>query len=357
MPEGTVFFAQEPIIRVTASIIEAQIIESFLLNTINLQTMIASKASRVAYAAAGRPVYDFSLRRTHGAYAGIKVARASFIAGCLGTSNVLAGKLYNIPTVGTMAHSFVMSFKQEIESFLAYSNTFPKNTTLLVDTYNTKKGIENAITIGLYLKEGKHRLRGIRLDSGDIVSLSKLARSMLDKAGLNYVKILASGNLDEFKIKDLIRKGACVDSFGVGTNMGASVDAPFLDVIYKISEVTDEEGNFLPTMKLSRGKITYPGRKQVFRIRTKGGRFIEDVLGLEKERIKGSPLLIKAVDKGRIIYKTPPLDRIRKSLNNNLLNFPGALKGIESKYKYPVRISKQLKMLRQDLTRQLKKRQ
>ncbi|MCX5702075.1 MAG: nicotinate phosphoribosyltransferase [Candidatus Omnitrophica bacterium] len=357
MPEGTVFFAQEPIIRVTASIIEAQIIESFLLNTINLQTMIASKASRVAYAAAGRPVYDFSLRRTHGAYAGIKVARASFIAGCLGTSNVLAGKLYNIPTVGTMAHSFVMSFKQEIDSFLAYSNTFPKNTTLLVDTYNTKKGIENAITIGLYLKEEKHRLSGIRLDSGDIVSLSKLARSMLDKAGLNYVKILASGNLDEFKIKDLISKGACVDSFGVGTNMGTSVDAPFLDVIYKISEVTDEEGNFLPTMKLSKGKITYPGRKQVFRIRAKGGRFIEDVLGLEKERIKGLPLLIKVVDKSRIIYKTPPLDRIRKSLNNNLLNFPGALKGIESKYKYSVRISKQLKMLRQDLTRQLEKRQ
>ncbi|MFH1640984.1 MAG: nicotinate phosphoribosyltransferase, partial [Candidatus Omnitrophota bacterium] len=175
--------------------------------------------------------------------------------------------------------------------------------------------------------------------------------------GLDYVKILASGNLDEFKIKELVARGVCADSFGVGTNMGTSADAPSLDVIYKISEVTDSRGNFLPTMKLSKGKATYPGRKQVFRVRTKRGRFIKDVLGLEKEKIKGSPLLIKVVDKGRITYRIPSLGRIRKTLDNDLTNFPRALKGLHNEYTYPVHVSKQLNMLRQDLKRQLEKRQ
>ena len=357
MPEGTVFFANEPIIRVTASIIEAQLIESFLLNTINLQTMIASKASRVVLAAEGRGVYDFSLRRTHGSDAGIKVARASFLAGCSGTSCVLAGKLYKIPVTGTMAHSYVMSFKHELDSFLAYSNTFPERTTLLVDTYDTKKGIENAIRIGLYLKAARYRLQGIRLDSGDIVNLSKLARRTLNKAGLDYVSVLASGNLDEFRIKELLDRGALIDIFGVGTNMGTSFDAPSLDVIYKISEVTDESGDFLPTMKLSTDKITYPGRKQVFRIQGKGGRFIKDTLSLERERIKGKPLLIKVVENGRVIYRLPSLDKIRISVKNNLSKFPDAMKEVYFSYEYPVIISPQLKKLRHALTVQLEKRQ
>jgi len=357
MPEGTVFFANEPLMRVTAPIIEAQLIESFLLNTINLQTMIASKATRVAGAACGRGVYDFSFRRTHGADAGIKVARASFIAGFKGTSCVLAGKLYKIPVTGTMAHSYVMAFKHELDSFLAYSTTFPERTTLLVDTYNTKKGIENAIRIGLYLESIKHRLQGIRLDSGDIAALSKSARSQLDKAGLNYVKIFASGNLDEFKIKELLAKGAQVDNFGVGTNMGTSSDAPSLDVIYKISEVTDENGDFLPTMKLSKGKVTYPGRKQVFRIKDKRGRFIKDILGLEKERINGEPLLIKIIQKGRIIYRLPALDKIRILLKNNLAKFPKAVRDTYPGWEYPVVISPQLKKLRRVLASQLEKRQ
>jgi len=357
IPEGEIFFPNEPVIRVTASIIEAQIIESFLLNTINLQTMIASKASRVVLSARDREVYDFALRRTHGQDAGIKVARSSYIAGFSGTSNVLAGKLYNIPVAGTMAHSFVMSFKHEIDAFLAYSETFPHKTILLVDTYDTRIGIENAVTIGLYLKEKGWRLQGIRLDSGDIVSLSKLARRMLDRAGLNYVKIFASGNLDEFKIKDLLKRGARVDSFGVGTNMGTSIDAPSLDVIYKISEVTNEDGRFLPTMKLSKGKVTYPGRKQVFRIQDKRRRFIKDILGLEKEKIRGRPLLKKVVESGRVIYKTPSLDKIRISVRKNLSGFPEKLKDITLRYKYPVIISPQLKKLRSALAQQLEKRQ
>jgi nicotinate phosphoribosyltransferase len=357
MPEGTVFFANEPVIRVTASIIEAQIIESFLLNTINLQTMIAAKASRVVNASLGRAVFDFSLRRTHGSDAGIKVARSSYIAGCSGTSNVLAAKLYKIPVVGTMAHSFVMSFRHEIDSFLAYSSTFPERTTLLVDTYDTKKGIENAINIGLYLKAKKHRLQAIRLDSGNIIVLSRLARKMLDKAGLNYVKIFASGNLDEFKIKEIIERGSCVDNFGVGTNMGTSIDVPSLDVIYKISEVTDDNGAFLPTMKLSKGKVTYPGRKQIFRVQDRRGRFIKDILGLEKEAARGKPLLIKVVSKGKIVYRTPSLDKIRRYLKNNLTRFPEELKELYPGYKYPVIVSVQLRKLRQALARQLEKRQ
>jgi nicotinate phosphoribosyltransferase len=357
MPEGTIFFPPEPVIRVTAPIIEAQIIESFLLNTVNLQTMIASKASRVVSAAAGRGVYDFSLRRTHGPDAGIKVARSSYIAGFKGTSNVLAASLYDIPVAGTMAHSFVMSFKHEIDSFLAYSSTFPDKTILLVDTYKTKKGIENAIAVGLRLKEKNKRLLGIRLDSGDIVKLSKLARKMLDSAGLGYVKIFASGNLDEFRIEDLLKRGACVDSFGVGTNMGVSLDAPFLDVIYKISEVTDEEGKFLPTMKLSQGKVTYPGRKQVFRIRDRRGGFIKDILGLENEKIKGQSLLIKVVDKGRIVYKSSGVDKVRKSVKAGLFRFSPELQGAYPRYRYPVTISPGIRKLRSALSRQLNQRQ
>jgi len=357
MPEGEVFFPNEPLIRVTAPIIEAQIIESFLLNTINLQTMIASKASRVVSVAQGCRLYDFSLRRTHGPEAGIKVARAAYIAGFHGTSNVLAGKLYGIPVAGTMAHSFVMSFKYEIDSFLAYANTFPGKSILLVDTYDTRNGIKNALKLGLYLKARGYRLLGIRLDSGNIAVLSKLARRLLDKAGLSYVKIFASGNLDEFKISKLLKVGACVDSFGVGTNMGTSIDAPCLDVIYKVSEVTDATGEFFPTMKLSRAKVTYPGRKQVFRVTDKQGRFVRDILGLADDRIRAKPLLRKIVAKGKVIYKTPPLDKIRGFLKNRLDKFPPGLKDLGAGYRYPVLVSPRLKKLQAALARHLEKRQ
>jgi nicotinate phosphoribosyltransferase len=353
MREGEVFFANEPVIRVTASIIEAQIIESFLLNTINLQVMIASKASRVVSAAAGRGVYDFSLRRTHGKDAAIKAARSAYISGFRGTSNVLAGKLYGIPIAGTMAHSFVMSFASELESFQAYADTFPKRTILLVDTYDTKKGIANAVEVALGLKKKGYNLLGIRLDSGDMASLSRLGRKMLDASGLNYVKIFASGNLDEFKIKGLLDKGALVDNFGVGTHMGVSIDAPCLDVIYKISEISPTGKKFLPTMKLSKGKVNYPGRKQVFRMKDKQGNFAKDILALEKEKINGRPLLTKVVNNGKIIYKAPSLEEIRKYLNVSLSVFPKEMKKVYSKYKYPVEVSPALKKLTGGLRRKL----
>ncbi|MEW6101961.1 MAG: nicotinate phosphoribosyltransferase, partial [Candidatus Omnitrophota bacterium] len=228
---------------------------------------------------------------------------------------------------------------------------------LLVDTYGTKKGIENAITIGLYLKEKGHRLQGIRLDSGDIVNLSKMGRRMLDEAGLGFVKIFASGNLDEFKIAGLLRRGAYADSFGVGTNMGTSIDAPSLDVIYKISEASDEEGNFLPTMKLSRNKVTYPGRKQVFRIENKKGPFVKDILGLESEGIMGRPLLAKVMQRGRLLFRHPELNRIRSRLKDNLRRLPEEQKGLYVKDNYKVEISPGLSRLRKGLIRQLVKRQ
>jgi len=357
LPEGELCFANEPILRVEANIIEAQILEGFLLNTINLQTMLASKASRIVIAAKDKQLYDFSLRRTQGQDAAIKAARCSYIAGFSGTSNVLAGFLYNIPVVGTMAHSFVMSFPKEIESFLAYSNCFPEKTILLVDTYNTEKGIKNAIKVGLQLKKRGFRLLGIRLDSGDIVSLAKKARQMLDRAGLNYVKILASGNLDEYKIEKILKSQPPIDSFGVGTHMGTSSDSPYLDVIYKLSQVSYDKKKFLPTMKLSQKKSNYPGRKQIYRIKDKDGIFLRDILGLEEEKIKGIPLLRKVIDKGKIVYRSPNLEKIKEYALENLSYLSSSYKDINKKVVYPVIISKGLDKLTKDLRKNLKNRQ
>jgi nicotinate phosphoribosyltransferase len=256
-----------------------------------------------------------------------------------------------------MAHSFVMSFKHEIDSFLAYAGTFPQKTTLLVDTYNSRRGIENAVTVGLYLKEKNCRLQGIRLDSGDIVSLSRFARRSLAAAGLGFVKIFASGNLDEFKIQRLLERGAAVDYFGVGTNMGTSIDAPALDAIYKLSEITDESGKFSSVMKLSKAKVTYPARKQAYRISDRQGRFVRDILGLAGERIHGRPLLIKVVNKGKVIYQSPALEDVRSRLKESLDNFPASLKKMGCAYKYPVFISPGLKKVRDRLLKQLKKGQ
>jgi len=353
--EGEIFFPNEPILRVTAPIIEAQIIESFLLNTINLQTTIATKATRVVLAAKDRGVYDFSLRRTQGADAGIKAARCSYIAGCRGTSNVLAGKIYGIPIVGTMAHSFVMSFENELESFLSFAKSFPENSILLIDTYDNLKGLRNAITVAKELEQKGKRLKAIRLDSGDLVKISKRVRKILDENRLNYVKIFASGNLDEYKIEDLLKEKALIDNFGVGTNMGVSTDLPYTDVIYKISEISNK-GEFLPTMKLSKGKLTYPGRKQVYRIRDKNGFLKEDILGLEEENLEGEPLLICVMREGKIAYPLPKLDEIQRYLRKNLEKIPLRFKELRRKSIYPVKISPGLKKLTLNLKKNLKSR-
>lgn len=355
VPEGTVVFPTEPLIRVTAPIIEAQIVETFILNTVNLQTTIATKASRAVNAAKGRPIIEFGLRREHGTDAGMKVARSSYIAGCSGTSNVLAGMKYGIPVFGTMAHSFVMSFNKEIDSFRAFVKTFPDKSTLLIDTFDNLKGAEKAAKVAKELEKRGFKLGGVRLDSGDLAEISKKVRELLDQNGLNYVKIFASGDLDEYRIEELLKKGAEIDAFGVGTRMGTSEDRPYVDVIYKLSEKMDENGEFSPIMKLSEGKVTLPGRKQVVRIKDEKGNFVKDVIALDGEKIGGEPLLVKVMEKGKMVYDLPSLDGIRKKALENLAKLPLKYKKLKDAPRYPVQLSPELRRLVKDLTEKVKK--
>ncbi len=258
LPEGTPFFENEPILEIVAPIGEAQVIETLAINQIGFETLIASKAARVVAAAAGRAVIDFGSRRAHGLDAAIKAARAAYVAGAVSTSNVLAGRLYGIPIAGTMAHSFVQAFDQEIEAFRAFARVYPE-TVLLVDTYDTIEGVKKVIALAKELGDA-FKVRAVRLDSGDLVALSKGARALLDAAGLSKVGIFASGGLAEAKIAELLSSGAPIDGFGVGTDLVVSGDAPSLDIVYKLTEYAGEG-----RIKLSSGKRTLPGRKQVFR--------------------------------------------------------------------------------------------
>ncbi len=353
IPEGTVVFPNEPLIRVTAPIIEAQLVETFLLNTVNLQTMIATKASRVIHAAKGKSVIEFGLRREHGIDAGMKVARSSYIAGCQGTSNVLAGQTYDIPVFGTMAHSFIMSYPKEIEAFRAFSKTFPNKSTLLIDTYDDISGAEKAAVVAKELEAQGFRLGGVRLDSGDLTQDSMKVRKILDEQGLSYVKIFASGDLDEFKIHELLTSGAQIDSFGVGTKMGTSADRPYLDVIYKLCETMAADGSFLPIMKLSKDKITLPARKQVYRVKNRIGFFEKDVIALANEKVQGEPLLVKVMEKGKLIYNLPSLDAIRANVNKNLSKLPDGYKALIDAPVYQVELSKNLQKLIKTLRHQL----
>jgi len=356
MPEGTVFFPLEPVLRITGSLIETQIVESFILNAVNLSTMIATKAARIVTAARGRGVYDFSLRRTHGMDASLKSARSAFIAGFRGTSNVLASRLYGLPAVGTMAHSFVMSFASEKESFKAFFETFPNRCILLVDTYDTQKGVRNAVEVAREFKARGYLLKGIRLDSGDLLKLSLAARRILDTHGFREVKIFASGDLDEYKIERLAERDAPIDDFGVGTKMGVSQDAPSLDVIYKISEVTNDSGTFLPTMKLSERKVTLPGRKQVFRRFDKRGFCRQDVIGLEEED-RGEPLLEKVMEAGEVVARVKSVAEIREVASKNIASLKNNLRQLKAGVRHPVLISPGLKKLIRGVSRGLKERQ
>lgn len=352
--EGTVVFPHEPLIRVTAPMIEAQLIETFILNTVNLQTMLATKASRVVCAARGRSVVEFGLRRSQGTDAGMKAARCSYLVGADGTSNVLAGMKYNIPVFGTMAHSYVMSFDHEIDAFRAFSRTFPDSSTLLIDTYDSLKGAENAAVVAKELEKEGCRLNAVRLDSGDLLGLSRKVRGILDSHGLEYVKIFASGDLDEFVIADLLRKGAEIDAFGVGTRMSTSFDRPYVDVVYKLSGMF-ERGVFVPAMKLSEGKITLPGRKQVFRQSDEDGRYVHDVIGLENEKVAGESLLIRVMERGRSSREAPSLEEIREATIENLSRLPDDYKRLTRVRRYPVRLSPALRKIKRSLTEKLRK--
>jgi nicotinate phosphoribosyltransferase len=353
MPEGTVAFPREPLIRVTAPMIEAQLVETFLLNTVNLQTMIATKASRVVQAAQGKPVVEFGLRREHGIDAGMKVARASYIAGCQGTSNVLAGLTYDIPVFGTMAHSFVMAFQKEVEAFRAFAKTFPDKSTLLIDTYDDLAGAENAATVAKELAAQGHKLGGVRLDSGNLAEISNKVRRLLDEKGLGYVSIFASGDLDEYKIEELLGKGARIDAFGVGTRMGTSADRPYIDVIYKLCETQTPNGEFAPIMKLSEGKVTLPGRKQVYRCKDPQGNYTKDVLVQSDEKLEGEPLLIPVMEDGKRTYELPTLNEVRSEAEENLSKLPEPYKKLTNPQVYPVELSKMLEDLANALKQKL----
>jgi nicotinate phosphoribosyltransferase len=353
VPEGTIVFPNEPLIRVTAPIIEAQLIETFILNTVNLQTTIATKASRVVCAAQGRPIVEFGLRRTQGTDAGMKAARCSYLAGCNGTSNVLAGMKYGIPIFGTMAHSYIMFFDKEIDSFRAFARTFPEDSTLLIDTYDDLKGAENAAKVAKEMETQGFKLSSVRLDSGDLASLSKKVRKLLDSRGLDYIKIFASGDLDEYAVEDLLRKGAEIDAFGVGTRMSTSFDRPYVDVVYKLSGKV-ECGDFVPTMKLSKGKITLPGRKQIFRQRDGAGKYSKDIVALEGERIEGQKLLLKIIENRKLVYDIPSLEETRRFMLRDLSELPEKYRNLKEAPTYPVELSPKLGKIKNQLTSRLR---
>ena len=341
VPEGTAVFPNEPLLEVTAPLVEAQLVETMVLNEIHLQTLVASKAARSVEAAGGRLLVDFSLRRTHGGEAGVKVSRASHLAGFDSTSNVLAGRLYGIPIAGTMAHSYVESFPSELEAFRAFARSYPDNAILLVDTYDTLEGTRRAVTVARELAETGHRLRGVRLDSGDLVELSRGVRAILDKAGLEDALVFASGGLDEHEIADLLGAGAQIGGFGVGTKMGVSADAPFLDMAYKL---VDLEGR--PVLKLSAGKATLPGAKQVWRVR-RDGVAAHDLLGLDDGHGDAEPLLREVMRDGRSVW-SEPLTTIRERARRERESLPEAVRALDGA-PYDVRVDPGLEGLRERL--------
>ena len=353
LPEGSIFFKDEPIVEVSGPIIEAQLAETFIINAINLQTMIATKAARSMVAAGPRHLVDFSLRRTQGVDAGLKVARASYLGGFIGTSNVLAGKLYGLPIFGTMAHSYVISFKSEIEAFRAFSRAFPPNTVLLIDTYDTIAGAKKAIKVGKEMAARGEKLRGVRLDSGDMGALSIEVRRLLNEAGLDYVTIFASGGFDEFKIARTLEAGGKIDAYGVGTKMGVSADAPYFDIAYKLVKYGDK-----PVMKLSTGKVTYVDKKQIFRFHDDQGQMTEDIIGLRKESFpNASPLLEPVMAQGRLLKPLPPLKTCRDYFLSEFNRLPMNYKALRKPPSYPVRISPELSTLQNQVEKQIRRQE
>lgn len=317
IPEGTVVFAGEPLLRVDAPLAQAQWVETFLLTSLGYPTLVASKAARVVEAAAGRPVYDFGLRRGHGAHAGMLAARSAYLAGCAGTSNVEAALRLGIPSVGTMAHSWVQSFEQESEAFSVFSLVFP-GSTLLVDTYDTDEGVRRAAAI-------HPPVGAIRIDSGDMAAQARSARAILDESGRHSTRILGSGDLDEYRIHELVEQGVPYDAFGVGTEMITSRDAPALGIVYKLVALNGEG-----RVKLSPGKKTYPLGKQVYRRRDQEGRFASDHITRFDEVSSGEPLLKCWLRKGKLVEPLPSLDDIRARCAQQLDDLPAILRGVNA---------------------------
>lgn len=345
VPEGTLFFPDEPILEVSAPLIQAQILETVLINTIGLHTLIASKAARCVDAAQGRTLIEFGLRRTQGDTAGMAAARSTYLVGFDATSNVLAGKQFDIPLAGTMAHSFVQTFKSESEAFMAYAQSFPERSILLIDTYDSIQGAHRAIQVAKKMRASGHQLIGVRLDSGDLVSLSRQVRRLFDDAGFEELKIFASGSLDEYRVAEALAKGAAIDAFGVGTKIGVSADAPYLDMVYKLVQYADR-----PVCKLSAGKRTLAGRKQVFRHMDRHKRYKCDIIGLRDEKIPQSkPLLGQVMKQGRVVTPTVDLPSCRRHFQAEFARLPAAYKALHEPACYSVEVSPNLQKIQPEV--------
>ncbi len=348
VPEGTPVFANEPILEIEAPIAEAQFVETAVMNIVHVQTLLASKAARVVEAAQGRAVVDFGARRIHGRDAAMRAARAFHIAGVSATSNVEAGRAYGIPVSGTMAHSYIEAFANEAKAFAAFARSYPE-TVLLVDTYDTLQGVRNVIGLARELGDD-FKVRAIRLDSGDLGDLSRSSRTMLDEAGLQGVEIFASGGLDEYKIAELLRAGAPIDGFGVGTAMGVSEDAPSLEIAYKLTAYAGEG-----RLKLSPGKASFPGLKQIFRHTGPDGRAAGDTLGLQGESLEGRPLIECVMRGGARTGRARELNAIRDHAAGELAALPDHIRAIDpAAAPYPVEISADLDAYTEEVRSYLK---
>ena len=340
MPEGTIFFPDEPILRITAPLPQAQLVETRIINILHFQTMIASKAVRMVLAAPDRLLVDFGLRRAHGAEAGLLAARASYIAGFAGTSTVMAGAEFDIPIYGTMAHSFVQAHANEAEAFEHFAEAQPKNTVLLLDTYDTEAAAEKVVRLALKLKGKNIHIKAIRLDSGDLVEHARRVRRILDEGGLTDVRIFSSSSLDEYALFHCRESQAPIDGFGIGTKMDTSADAPYLDCAYKLQEYAG-----VARRKRSEGKATWPGRKQVYRHYDDKGVMTYDVLTIENDLQNGKPLIKAYMQEGKRLASLTPLSVSRNHVRAELTTLPNALKSLDKQGTYPVRISRALEEL------------
>jgi len=339
MPEGTIFFDDEPILRVTAPLPEAQLVETRIINLLQFQVLVASKAARSVLAAPDTLLVDFGLRRAHGAEAGLLSARASYLAGFSGTSNVLAGKAWDIPLFGTMAHSFIQAHEREVEAFEDFARSHPKANTMLIDTYDTEAGAAMLVPLARKLAAEGIDIQGVRLDSGDLGEHARQVRRIFDEAGLTAVKIFASGNLDEYALRDL-HATAPIDGYGVGTRMNTSADRPYLDCAYKLQEYAGR-----PRRKRSEGKATWPGRKQVYRRIDDEGRFDGDTLTLEGDVPGGEPLLQPVMRHGRSLTPPAPISAIREQAARGLARLPDVLRSLDPAPAYDVTIAEPLRAL------------
>lgn len=346
LPEGTVFFENEPILRVTAPLPQAQLVETRLINILQFQTIIASKAARMALLAPGKQLVDFGLRRAHGADAGLFAARASYIGGFTGTATLLANREFGIPIYGTMAHSFVEVFDDERASFEAFSGSRQEGLVLLIDTYDTEAASRKVVALAPQLKSRGIQIHGVRIDSGDLAVLSRTVRPILDQGGLADTIIFASGGLDEEQIAAIVQDDAPIDGFGVGTSLVTSSDAPALDCAYKLQEYAG-----IARRKRSIGKETWPGRKQAWRSLGRDGRMTFDRLSVEDDQIEGEPLLHHVMQAGHRILRPQSLDEIRSRAARNLALLPDELRGLVPGIRYPVIVQPRLRQLAEEVDR------